>query len=584
MTLEAIVAANEVVNRYSGKLKTVSEADKEKVEKLLLKSSKKAYSLSRTLFYSSYRKGIRSKVIGNLFVDVLKNLEKVDPSLKGRILYELGQVHQTNGDFTQAITSYGKVPKDDKKYGDAQYNICYCYVMLSKNAGEKGDDEAKKKYQVKAIDSLKAVIGMKRVWKAGAESNRKAWEKKRSQCFILLAQTYATQGMNKELLPLADQWFEMYKSVYEERKDYEEDFISLYRGSIYAAISFKNAEEADRLFEILKKQVLRKDNRLHRGKYKVPEEIGLLFVNLTLDISKLHGELGNDEKRKYYEAESVKFEDSAGAKSILEQYRALRKYEKNDDIYNAKAIKLLDNLKKELVSFKRTAMLSEDYLDTIYFKGDKKKSDSMKKAYRDFVYRLCGKRTKKRWKVRINYYTAGKKLEELIAFDPDKKLKLWKMPLMKDIEKNVTYYKIRQSLYKKLWPRLLKKGEYKLAVEILSYLMEYYPAENDYKINAAVAFRKTKQWKKALTIYAGLIAPRQKSSKQVKYRYLVAVTHYEAYFAMKSDANAKNKEKIEHLEKALRQLGSIQASYPEAFTEEMKNLKEKCEAALKALR
>ncbi len=591
MPLEAVVAANEAVSRYASKLDKAF--DKDAVRKNILRAAKLAHYLARKLFFAQKREGVLSDSIGKLYMIALDNIEKVDESARQRVLFELGQIKQMFGDYEQAIAAYKKVAPDSDKYGDAQYNICFCYYKLSKNAEEKGDQAAKEKYQVQAVDSLKAVIDMKRKWGPEDAKKKRSWERKRSLCFMLLAQIYDALGNDDELIALAEKWMQLYTPVFKDSPDYVDHAISLNKYAIEAAIKKGDVQKAEALYTALKKLILG-DNPTEvpaNKTYNVSREVGARFVDIALSLAKAFEKAGDAEKQKYFAAESTKWQ-VIKTRDPVKLYAEMRKYEKTPDIYVRIGKDILSLLNDKMKTFTRKQLLAEDIIKAIYFPGDKKKTDQMRKLYKDFVNVFLGAKLRlkgKRVVIPVNYYKAKKAFDELEKLDPDKKTDFWRATIkdengttvatVSDLKKQVNYYYLRHLVYKRLWKPLMDQGDYETASKVLDYLVNYYKADDEYKMQAALAFRRVGRWEDALGLYGELIVNHRKGAEQCKYRYLVALTHFEHAQAVDKPA-----EKKDLLQKAIGQLNFIKGSYPEAYTQEMEKLRTRITAILNTLK
>ncbi len=567
MRLEAIISANEVLNRYSAK----NAVDKDKAQKTMLRAANTAYNVSREVFFEEYRRGVSSRDTGELYITALKNYEKFDPTKKDAMTYDLAQVKQMFADYLEAIELYKKIPDAHSQYANAQYNICVCYVRLSQDADAKGDAEGKAKFQVAAIDSLNAVINMDRKWGPADGSKQISWERRRSACFKLLADIYNRQNMNAELVALAEKWMTMYADKIAKDETYRADGDGIMRVAINAAIAMSDPAKADQLYMTVKDKVLLlgKTTDVAPGKkYDVAEEEGAPYVEICLKLGTAYGTANNADRQKFFTAEADKW--SGGNKSIGELYNELARFKKTPDIYVRKLKELLSKLEAQIEKYplKRDEMLSDAYIKTIYFTGDKKKSDDMTAAYREFIDVFVGGRGK-----RINYYDAKKKMDALKAFDPNKTLELWRQPMMKDIERVVDYYYMRLRSYNDSWEITMKAEDHELSATMLEYLIDYYRGKDELLINGAISMRKIKRFEKAIEYYGTLINDRRKDSSQCEYRFLAAITYFEIATSAES-AKAKQ----DAIDSGLSQLGYIEKVYPDKYDDKMRDLRTKFEA------
>mgnify|MGYP000915964310 CR=1 FL=1 len=577
MEMEALVASTEVVTRYSTKLSLVNASRRDAMEKILQRSASLAYGIARSQFYSAAKDGTLTKVTGDLFLRSLENISKLNPAIKGTIAFERGEVKRAFGDYLGSVGEYQTVPDTDPRYADAQYNICVAYSNLSSTAKKAGNEEEATKYRVQAIDSLNAVIDMKRTFGPSEASRQRSWERKKSQCFILLADIYEDQKMNQDLKTLADRWaanFAEKLKVKADRAYYLDDAMKLYVASIKAMVELKDAENAERLYNAVKAIALEgKPTSVPEGKkYDVTIDIGNIMSNICSDIARMFTELGNVEKQNSYQHEATAFQ--AEKSNPFELFKDLSKYEKNPSLFIAtakQAVLILEMPESGLADFEdltamkeiRDTLLSKEYTDTIYFPGDTKKMDQVTAKYKQFVESFVGSK-----KTRVNYSKANGYLEELAKLDPDKALALWTKPLMQGVDRTLALYNLRLGLYRKIAEHIIPfcekdaPEEWPLALKALDYLQRYYGAK--YKLDAGYVARMAKDFEKARLIYGQLILSVQSDrtdpeagAKQSLYRYYTSVVYYE--WAMNSDNKA---DKLQYLTRAVEQLEFIMKAFP----------------------
>lgn len=95
--------------------------------------------------YSSYRQGMASQTAGDLrgamvhYAAALKN--EADPIDRSYILYNLGIVFATNGEFTKAVKYYSLAIDENKEMASAYNNIGVIYHTQGRKAEAEGNSE-----------------------------------------------------------------------------------------------------------------------------------------------------------------------------------------------------------------------------------------------------------------------------------------------------------------------------------------------------------------------------------------------------------------------------------------------------------
>ncbi|MDZ7815074.1 MAG: hypothetical protein U5N86_03435 [Planctomycetota bacterium] len=256
MKFEAIVAANTAVSDYFSTIKKAVRPDE--MRTALYSASLIAYGRAKDIFDTYDGNDMMSTVVADIYFEALENLAKMNPDRTGTVNYEIAEVHKAAGRYLKAIEKYKQVPQGERRFSFAQYNICVCYIRLSGEVEDAGDQEKATQYRRQAIDSLNAVINMEIEWGVGDESKRKSWDRRKSQCFKLLASIYTSEQMYEELIPLASQWLEYYGSKLNSEDRYMDDMIEMYEDSIMAAVKTENFEAIEKLYGELKGKLLRR--------------------------------------------------------------------------------------------------------------------------------------------------------------------------------------------------------------------------------------------------------------------------------------------------------------------------------------
>ncbi|MFA4985401.1 MAG: hypothetical protein WC712_02340 [Candidatus Brocadiia bacterium] len=580
LTVEALTAANEIIPRYYS-LKDNAK-DKEKIGLLIRRQGSVAFNLAREVFMASAKSDRVNKMAAQQLMLAIDNYIKVDPNVRSRMVYERGFVHQQMGSYLPAIESYKTIPQDDDKFGDAQYNICFCFFKLMTDAKTANDEAKTQEYQKMAIDSLANVINMERKWGPGQEAKQRSWERKRSQCFVLLCTIYNNLGMGKELIDLSDKWMAMYKDLAgtKEYKEIANHPLSLYKASVPAALALKDLAKAEDQYKSIKGYVLagKAAEVAEDKKYDVNEETGQVMVELA---GKLAEAFAADEaKRTFYTHETDKFNVVVRDDPYDVYKNEFMKYAgKNDDLA-LRAGRKLDKMFDRLlaVPFDEKVMRSKEYTDAIYFAGDAAKTESARALYSKFVDAICGTKDKVG-----NYAAASRTLAELMAADPESKTDIWRKPMMLDVKRKVDFYNMRLNVYKTISPLVMKAGDYEYAVKVLEYVVAYYHKDAD-KYDLAMAYRKiggSDNYKLAAILYGQILAPVLKSKEQVPIRYICAQMYFE--WAKSLDPVKEKEEVIKQAEAGLRQIANMQAQYPQEITPEMLRLKDQIEAFIASI-